>query len=81
MNRERIHNILDLCMEAKKKGYDCFFSYNPHVSFGQFCVTVYLNGWDKDVVPDRCLYLCADGKKSYGTDSVDEVEEYLKGLI
>lgn len=81
MNRERIHDILDLCMEAKKKGYDCFFSYNPHVSFGQFCVTVYLNGWDKDIEPDRCLYLCAGGKKSYGTDSIDEVEEYLKGLI
>ena len=81
MNRERIYNILDLCMEARKKGHDCFFRYHPHVSFGQFDVTVYLNGWDKDIEPDRCLYLCADGKKSYGMDSIDEAEEYLKGLI
>jgi len=48
----------------RKKAMTVFFKYHPHVSLGQFDITVYLNGWDKDAEPDRYLYLCADGKKA-----------------
>ena len=71
---EKLHEILTLCLEAKKKGHDCFFDYYPHAE----CVDVriYIKGWRKNEDPDKSYSIFG-----FIGDRLEEIITYLKGLI
>lgn len=77
--KERILNLLNLCMQAKAKGHDCFFDYQAHVNSVE--VTSWENGWVSNKLLDRRFKFYINDEL-YNYDSLmDEAEEYLKGLI
>lgn len=78
---ERVLNLLSLCMQAKEKGHDAFFAYNPHVSRGEIEVRVHKNGWKRYIGPDKDFMVTISGKVGYLENPFDEVETYLKELI
>lgn len=79
MLNERLLNLLSLCVQAKERGHDCFYSYSPHV--GSVEIDVFLNGWVRGVSRDAYFIMSANGNSHIGYTSVNEVENYLKGLI
>ncbi len=75
MNNEKIHKILDLCLEAKEHGHDCFYDYSGHVE--SIKIRVYLYGWNYEFNPD---YESRINEKSTD-DELDKVVSYLEEII
>lgn len=77
---ERILNLLNLCMEAKKKGIDCFFEYAPHTE--KVDIRSYEYGWNSSAISDKAFYFYMDGTRGEEEEAIlTEAETYLKGLI
>lgn len=77
MNKEKIHKIIDLCLDAKERGCDCFLRYSGHVD--RLDVDVYLFGWSSGTEPD-CK---RDIKLTYPNvhEKLDEVIVFLEDVI
>lgn len=77
----QILQVLSLCIEAKKKGHDCFFDYMPHTEY--ISVQVHKKGWIKDTIPTINFRVnVKTNEKIFGaTSTVEEVIEYLIKLI
>lgn len=78
---ERVLNLLSMCMQAKEKGHHVFFDYSPHVDMREITVSVYKNGWKKDIDPDKRFIVTISEEVGYMESSFSEVEKYLKGLL
>ncbi len=76
---DRISHLLNLCMQAKAKGHDCFCHYQPHIN--RIEISIYLHGWREAATEDKSFWLCAGDGYCIGCDSVDTVEAYLKELV
>ena len=77
MNNEKIHKIMDLCLEAKTRGHDCFLNYSGHVDRLQF--HIHLFGWSREVEPEYKI----DIKLTYpnADNELNEVIVYLEDVI
>lgn len=77
MNNEKIHKIMDLCLEAKTRGHDCFLSYSGHVD--SLRIHVYLFGWNREIDPDYvfCIYLTSQNADA----EFDKIIINLEGII
>ena len=77
MNNEKIHKIIDLCLEAKTRGHDCFLNYSGHVDRLQF--HIHLFGWGSGIEPDYKI----DIKLTYpnADEKLDEIIIYLEDAI
>lgn len=68
--RKLMHKIIDLCIDAKDFGHDCFFEYSPHVNNFEICFCK--RGWEK-------------GKEKYLKNSIcldtTNAESELKDII
>jgi len=53
--RERILNLLSLCLQAKEKGIDAFLDYSPHVN--GYDLRVFNHGWVENGNPDFKSYV------------------------
>ena len=71
---EKLHEILTLCLEAKKQGHDCFFDYLP--CFQSAHITIYLDGFTGKTCSD--YFLLAHMRDE---EEVNVAVAYLKGLI
>ena len=79
-NLNQIDNILNLCIQAKEKGYECLFSYSPYC--GLITIYVYRGGWEKETEPDMIFYLYIDKKSSiHNPLEIDKAEYYLTKLV
>lgn len=75
--RKRIHKIIDLCIDAKDFGHDCFFTTQPHVSSIDF--NFYKNGWEKD--KESILYEDIKLNRPETIEKLDSVIKLLEQLI
>lgn len=75
--KKKIHKIMDLCLEAKTRGHDCFLSYSGHVD--SLRIHIHLFGWNSEIDPDyeSSIYLTY---KNTVTE-LDKVIVYLKEII
>ncbi len=69
-----INRILNLCIEAKEHGHDCFFQYTPHVEWAE--VRIYVDGWRSGEEADKELRANFDKPKE-----LEEIIEILEKLI
>jgi hypothetical protein len=83
---KRILVILSLCIRAKEKGNDCFFTYSPHIN--EVSVDIHKGGWVKPLENGDGDYIIGSDNKTESfsfnlsdTDKIIQVEDYLKGLI
>jgi hypothetical protein len=78
--REKILNLLSLCMQAKEKGHDVFFAYSPHVNWVE--IRIYKNGYKQPSdISAFMVALDGDENEKHGFYSADTVERALKELI
>jgi len=77
--RERILNLLSLCLQAKEKGIDAFLDYSPHVN--GYDLRVFNHGWVENGNPDfkSYVYECHDEEEQQAI--YEQSVSYLKGLI
>lgn len=75
--RKRIHKIIDLCIDAKDFGHDCFFTAHPHVSTIHF--SFYKDGWEKD--KEAILYEDINLNSPETIEKLDSVIKLLEELI
>ncbi len=75
--RKKVHKIVDLCMDAKDLGHDCFFNTYPHVN--QVKIQCFLGEWDKEkeIGFEKHTNLNSDD----AVDDLNEMIEYLENLI
>jgi hypothetical protein len=75
--RKRIHKIIDLCIDAKDFGHDCFFTAQPHVSSIDF--NFYKDGWEKD--KEAILYEDIKLNRPETIKKLDSVIKLLENLV
>lgn len=77
MSNEKIHKIMDLCLEAKGHGHDCFINYYGHVNLLKIKVNLY--GWSNGAEPS---YSCEINLTYPNINKrLDEIIEYLEDVI
>lgn len=75
--REKIHKILDLCIDVKEKGHDCFLYYMPHVD--KIDISCNLLGWRSKTDADYYNEILLKGKSA--DKKLDEVINYITNLL
>lgn len=71
--RKRIHKIMDLCIDVKDFGHDCFYKFQPHVNNIHF--DFYKDGWEKGKEP--ILY---ESIKLNGPETIEKLDSVIKLL-
>lgn len=77
--KKRIHKIIDLCIDAKDFGHDCFFDYSPHVQM--FVFQSYKNGYEVGVKKNRDFDSRIYVDKEDAETKLDKIIDYLENLI
>jgi hypothetical protein len=77
MNKDKLHKIMDLCIDAKRFGHDCFLNYSGHVNTISF--NIHLLGWGRENAPHyekrvNLTYTTAD-------DELDDIIQYLENIL
>lgn len=81
--QERIFNLLEMCLQAKKKGHDVTFDYSSHVQ--AICVRIFESGWISNANPTKSFYFYIDENRDVAIteeniQEIANVESYLKEL-
>lgn len=71
--RKKIHKIMDLCIDVKDFGHDCFYSFQPHVNNIHF--DFYKDGWEKDKE-----HLLFEGIKLNSPETIKKLDSVIKLL-
>lgn len=75
--RKRIHKIIDLSIDAKDFGHDCFISTEPHVR--QIHICCYKGQWESH--KEKALYESIGLNKDNTLEELDKIIEFLEKLI
>jgi len=76
MNKEiriKIYKIMDLCLDAKELGHDCFLSFQAHIN--AFEMQVYLYGWRTGADPEY------RSQVSLKHGNIEDILEKFDGII
>lgn len=78
--REKMHKVIDLCLDAKELGHDCFYHFQAHVN--NFETKVHAFGWESAADPDYKKQISLKrGTNDEILKSFDEIINYLEILI
>lgn len=78
IDKKRILNILEKCLEIKKYGVDVFFRYAPHIQ--GIDVHIHKGGWESEGPEDYSVYVDEEGNL-YEEKRLEALEERLEELL
>jgi len=76
--RKKVHKVMDLCLDAKDLGNDCFLKYQPHVHM--IDISCYIGNYEKEKPIAFSTYTYLDMENNAVVE-LNKMIDYLEDLI